>query len=72
MDKKRVIIADEFRTNTLSLVPGGSEIEVHYRDRVKVYTKIKNPKAYINAITKDDAGIIAIFVDGKQWIVFQG
>lgn len=65
-DKKRVIVGDEFRTNTLSLTSGGSDVEVHYRDRVKVYTKIKNPLAYINAITRTDKDIIAIFVDGNR------
>lgn len=65
--KKRVIVGDEFRTNTLSLIPGGSEVEVHYRERVKVYTKIKNRTSYINSITSKDAEIIAIFVDGNKW-----
>ena len=66
-DKKITVVGEEFRTNPLSVTPGGSEVEVHFRDKVKVYTNVKHPKAYINKITSESKDpIIAIFVDGNK------
>jgi hypothetical protein len=66
-DKKVIVVGEEYRTNTLSLIPGGTSIEVHYDDRVKVYTNIKNPSAYIKKIKAESKEpIIAIFIDGNK------
>jgi intein-encoded DNA endonuclease-like protein len=66
-NKKLTVVGDEYRTNPLSLIPGGSEVEVHYQDYVKVYTNIKNPAAYIRKITTESNDpIIAIYVDGNK------
>lgn len=43
-------IKDEFRLNSLSRTPGGNEVFVHYGNEVRVYDKVKNPKAYANSI----------------------
>ena len=64
-NKKVTIVGEEYRTNSLSLIPGGSEVEVHYRNHVKVYTNIKNAGAYIKKITAESKDpILAIYVDG--------
>jgi hypothetical protein len=59
-------VSDEFRTNHLSLKPGGSMVKVNYRDlSFRVYDKIKYPQAYINKITVGDPAIVSVEVDGK-------
>jgi hypothetical protein len=66
-NKKVTVVGEEYRTNVLSLIPGGSSVEVHYRDRVKVYTNIKNTSAYIKKITAESKDpILAIYVDGNK------
>ena len=41
-------VADRYRTNELSLIEGGFTVTVYYKDnRILVYDKIKNPKAYV-------------------------
>lgn len=58
-------VSDEFRTNHLSLKPGGSTVEVIYKNgTVRIYDKIKYPKAYIEKLPKTD--IQSISLDGKQ------
>ena len=67
MEKSKVYVGQEFRTNPLSLQPGGSVVEVHYADRIKVYDNIKNPKAYVKYLecnSKDP--IIKVFVDSNE------
>lgn len=62
---KTFVVADQFRTNDLSLKPGGSSVSVIYQDgSQKIYTKVKNPKAYVQAITKD-LSIVKVLVDGN-------
>ena len=40
-------VSDTFRTNSLSLVPGGSVVVINESDgTTKAYDKVKNPKAY--------------------------
>jgi len=47
-------VSDNFRTNTLSIVPGGSVITVEYSDKKPLeYDKIKIAKAYANKIIKE-------------------
>ena len=66
MEKNKVFVGQEFRTNPLSEVPGGSVVEVHYKSRIKVYDNIKNPKAYVKYITsKSSEQVVSILVDGK-------
>lgn len=62
---KTFVVADQFRTNDLSLKPGGSSVSVIYQDgSQKIYTKVKSPKAYVQAITKD-LSIVKVLVDGN-------
>lgn len=58
-------VNDEFRTNYLSLKPGGSTVKIIYSDHFRLYDKIKYPKAYIEKITESDKEIIGVEVDGK-------
>ena len=68
MKKDKLYVAQEFRTNPLSEVPGGSVVEVHYASRIKVYDNIKNPKAYVKYITSNSSEqVISILVDGKPY-----
>ena len=59
-------VADEFRTNPLSLKPGGSIVTVVFSDgRMLDYDKVKSPKKYVASIpTRDD--IVAVYVNGNQ------
>jgi hypothetical protein len=65
--KKRVYeVSDSFRTNELSLIPGGFTIEVHYDNKIVSYKNIKNPQSYIKSLTKNPKNeIIKILVDGN-------
>jgi len=66
MEKSKVFVTQEFRTNPLSTIPGGSVVEVHYENRIKVYDNIKNPKAYIKYLSVNGSEkIVQILVDGK-------
>lgn len=69
-NKNVIVVGEEFRTNPLSLIEGGSTVEVHYPSRTKVYTNIKNATTYINAIKlkneTSDEKIIEVYVDGKK------
>ena len=59
-------VADEFRTNPLSLKPGGSIVTVVFSDgRMLDYDKVKSPKKYVASIpTRDE--IVAVYVNGNQ------
>jgi hypothetical protein len=51
MSAKVLHVSDEYRTNPLSLTPGGSSIEVTLVDgNVYVYDKIKMPDRYIRSL----------------------
>jgi hypothetical protein len=44
-------VADEYRTNDLSLVPGGKTVSVTYSNgKTLVYDKVKSPAKYIAAL----------------------
>lgn len=45
-------VEDEYRTNPLSLVPGGEEVFVYYGERIRIYDKVKNPLAYGKSLIK--------------------
>jgi hypothetical protein len=59
-------VADEFRTNPLSLKPGGSIVTVVFSDgKMLDYDKVKSPKKYVASIpTRDD--ITAVYFNGNQ------
>jgi hypothetical protein len=47
-------VSDKFRTNDLSLEPGGVTVVVTYHDgRVLEYPRIKNPAAYIRTMNNN-------------------
>lgn len=57
-------VSDNFRTNSLSLKPGGSTVETYCIKGIRlVYDKIKNPEAYILHVIKDSS-IQKVYVDG--------
>ena len=52
---KELRVGDGYRTNQLSLRPGGYSVVVEYTNGQKlVYDKIKNPSAYISRVCKND------------------
>ena len=60
-------VSDQFRTNNLSLTPGGSEISITFNTgQTLVYDKIKSPKKYIQSLYnyKD---IVAVTVNGEPF-----
>jgi hypothetical protein len=67
-------VKDNFRTNPLSLQPGGSTVKaIHETGRVFVYDKVKSPGAYIKRIstdvkTADHGAIVEILInDVSVW-----
>ncbi len=59
-------VGDEFRTNPLSLKPGGSIITVVFSDgRMLDYDKVKSPKKYVASIPQRE-DITAVYVNGTQ------
>ena len=59
-------VADEFRTNPLSLSPGGSVVTVVFSDgRMLDYDKVKSPKKYVSKIPQKE-DITAVYVNGNQ------
>lgn len=64
---KTIVVANQFRTNDLSLKPGGSSVSVIYSDGTqKIYRNVKNPKAYVSSITQD-VNIVKVLVDGQNY-----
>lgn len=60
-------VADEFRTNHLSLTPGGATVEITYANgQTLVYDKIKNPKKYIQSLNNHKT-IVSVKVDGEPF-----
>jgi hypothetical protein len=59
-------VADEFRTNPLSLSPGGSVVTVVFSDgRMLDYDKVKSPKKYVSKIPQKE-DIVAVYVNANQ------
>ena len=59
-------VGDEYRTNPLSLSPGGSIVTVVFSDgRMLDYDKVKSPKKYVSKIPQKE-DIVAVYVNGKQ------
>jgi len=61
-------VKDEFRTNKLSLQPGGYTITVVYSNNSKrSYDKVKDPARYIQSLITRGADILEVLVDGEQF-----
>ncbi|MDB4710301.1 hypothetical protein OAF16_01070 [Flavobacteriales bacterium] len=62
-------VQDKFRTNSLSLNPGGSEVRVVYRfGNQFIYDKIKYPMSYVARIHGRDikfGKVVAIYCDDQ-------
>lgn len=61
-------VQDKFRTNPLSLQPGGSTVTVHYSEgNSRIYDKIKSPKGYIGSLSmrEDAADVVRIDINGE-------
>jgi hypothetical protein len=62
-------VTDNYRTNPLSLKPGGSTVKaIHERGKVFVYDKVKSPGAYIKRMNTDAriaeyGAIVEILID---------
>jgi len=61
---KGYYVGDAYRTNHLSLKPGGYKIEVIYPDHFRAYDKIKYPQNYIKKIVELDNDIIEVKLEG--------
>lgn len=58
-------VADKFRTNEKSLVPGGNVVSIKYSNgKVYEYDKVKNVDAYIKK-AKNNADVVKISVGGN-------
>lgn len=60
-------VGDQFRTNELSIAPGGSTVSIFYRNgQVKSYDKVKSVESYCRAVLKREnvSNILKIEVDG--------
>jgi len=65
--EKGYYVSDAYRTNHLSLKPGGYKIEVIYGDHFRVYDKIKYPQSYIEKIVERDNDIIEVKLEGSTY-----
>ena len=64
---RTVKVADAFRTNDLSFIPGGFEVSITLNNgQTLVYDKIKNPKKYIQSLSNYE-NIVSVTVDGKPF-----
>jgi hypothetical protein len=66
-------VADQYRTNPLSLKPGGYTVKaIHETGKTFVYDKVKNPGAYIKSMSTEESehgAIIEVLVDEQSvWI----
>jgi hypothetical protein len=58
-------VGDEFRTNPLSLKPGGSIVTVVFSNgKTLDYDKVKSPRRYVGSIPERE-DIVQIFVNGN-------
>lgn len=67
-------VGDEYRTNPLSLKPGGYTVTVYFQGgNHLMYDKVKRPGSYIRAIENKHGNIIRIEVDDNPvWITGDG
>jgi len=61
---KGYFVGDNWRTNHLSLKPGGYVVKVIYGNHFRVYDKIKYPQNYIEKIVERDNDIIEVKLEG--------
>lgn len=63
-------VSDEYRTNPLSLTPGGSTVNVeYYSGNTFAYNKIKFPPAYMARVSPYDiihGNVKRIYIDGEE------
>jgi hypothetical protein len=62
-------VADKYRTNQLSMEPGGYEVTIiHEGSDTFIYDKIKSPGSYIKGISSvsQTKPIIKILIDGEE------
>jgi len=68
--KQHIHVKDKYRTNPLSLQPGGHDVTVTYSDGFsQTYDKVKYPTAFIRKINESNERrlpIISVVVDGKR------
>lgn len=65
---KALKVSDEYRTNSLSLKPGGYEVTVtHQNGKSFVYDKVKKPGVYVKSISDNSKNgpIKEIRIDGE-------
>lgn len=47
----KIVVTDEYRTNPMSLVPGGTTVEIDKRSgKTLIYDKIKFPQKYVREV----------------------
>lgn len=64
---RTIHVGDQFRTNSLSLTPGGSVVSVTYKNgKTLVYDKIKSPLKYIQSL-EDYNEIETVTVNGEPF-----
>jgi hypothetical protein len=62
-------VGDDFRTNPLSLKPGGYDVTVIYQSgKAFTYDKVKNPASYVTRISSNSkyGQIVEILIDGNS------
>ena len=60
---RKIVVGDSFRTNKLSLKPGGYTVTVvNFDGSSKIYTKVKNPEAYAK-IASENPSVKTVMTD---------
>jgi hypothetical protein len=63
-------VSDQYRTNPLSLKPGGYTVTaVHETGKIFIYDRVKNPRAYIKSMSTEQSehgAIIEVRIDDKS------
>lgn len=59
-------VGDEYRTNPLSLTPGGYIVTVHLKSgKTLEYDKVKRPSSYVRVIENKEGAITRIDVNNQ-------
>lgn len=67
---KQIQVSDAYRTNRLSLEPGGDEVTVVFSNGTRlVYDKIKDPQRYVLNIHRQGKDIAEVYVNGQPFDV---
>lgn len=63
-------VSDEYRTNPLSLKPGGYTVTaIHETGKIFIYDKVKKPGAYIKSMSMEQSehgAIIEVLLDDRS------